>query len=154
MVYYTSVVAVPVGLEIIMERLTSGFYRHSSAVLHDISTIASNAVLYNGQGSPIAKGAKGECMRHVIVSDASGFSEHICRISHAFVALIVPPPIAERWSVAHRQWHVTHSICEFRPAQLMDTRVDYYTLDAPERLEVHMCTCTARDSWGRLPDCM
>jgi Bromodomain len=48
------------GLEIIMERLTSGYYRHANAVVHDISTIASNAVQFNRAGTSIAVAAQGK----------------------------------------------------------------------------------------------
>eukprot|EP00884_Botryococcus_braunii_P018016 jgi/Botrbrau1/4899/Bobra.118_1s0013.1 len=57
-VYYNSVVALPLGLESVMERLTSGYYRQAAAVLHDISTIAKNATEYNGQGTEIADEAQ------------------------------------------------------------------------------------------------
>lgn len=64
-----------------MERLTSGFYRHSTAVLHDISTIASNASLYNGEDSVIAKEAQGGCLKRVVVLDVYVVSECSC-VSH------------------------------------------------------------------------
>ncbi len=59
-VWYTAVVPLPLALPDILQRLRSNYYRHAHALQHDAGTIASNAELYNGEGSDVARTAAGE----------------------------------------------------------------------------------------------
>ena len=61
-VWYTAVVPLPVALPDLMQRLRSNYYRQAAALQHDAETIASNAELYNGDGSDVAKAASGELL--------------------------------------------------------------------------------------------
>lgn len=61
-VWYTAVVPLPLALPDILQRLKSNYYRHVDALQHDAGTIASNAELYNGVGSDVAKTAAGEAL--------------------------------------------------------------------------------------------
>ena len=61
-VWYTAVVPLPAALPDLMQRLRSNYYRQVEALQHDAETIASNAKLYNGEGSDVAKAAVGELL--------------------------------------------------------------------------------------------
>ena len=60
--WYTAVVPLPLALPDILQRLRSNYYRHVDALQHDAGIIASNAELYNGAGSDVAKTAAGEAL--------------------------------------------------------------------------------------------
>ncbi|KAK9915369.1 hypothetical protein WJX75_008121 [Coccomyxa subellipsoidea] len=53
-VWYTAVVPLPLAIPDLLERVRSGYYRQPQALQHDARTIASNAVLFNGDGSEVA----------------------------------------------------------------------------------------------------
>ena len=61
-VWYTAVVPLPLALPDLMQRLRSNYYRQVEALQHDAETIASNAELYNGESSDVAKAASGELL--------------------------------------------------------------------------------------------
>lgn len=56
--YYNQVVALPIGLADIQERIDNNYYRQQSALANDISTLARNAGQFNGNGSDVHKDAK------------------------------------------------------------------------------------------------
>ena len=57
--WYTAVVPLPLAIPDLLERVRSGYYRQPQALQHDARTIASNAVLFNGDGSEVALLADG-----------------------------------------------------------------------------------------------
>ncbi len=57
--WYTAVVPLPLAIPDLLARVKSGYYRQPQALEHDARTIASNAVLFNGQGSEVAQLAEG-----------------------------------------------------------------------------------------------
>lgn len=61
-VWYTAVVPLPLALPDLMQRLRSNYYRDVKALQHDASTIASNAELFNGANTEVAKTAAGESL--------------------------------------------------------------------------------------------
>lgn len=58
--FYNQIVALPMSLLIIQARLQHHYYRQAAAVQSDVQLIASNAATFNGQGSSIARNAKGK----------------------------------------------------------------------------------------------
>ena len=50
-VNYVSLVPVPVSLDLLYRRLKNGYYRHVSGFCHDVETIATNCILFNGEDS-------------------------------------------------------------------------------------------------------
>ena len=61
-IYYNQQVALPMSLMIIQARLQNHYYRQPAAVRSDALLIASNAALYNGEDSPIARSAEGRSL--------------------------------------------------------------------------------------------
>ena len=57
--HYNWVVALPMSMQIIENRLNHNYYRQAAACRSDAQLIASNAVDYNGEDSPFAHRAKG-----------------------------------------------------------------------------------------------
>ena len=60
--FYNQVVPLPMSLLIIQARLENNYYRHRQAVRTDAELIASNADVFNGSRSAIAKAGRGEAL--------------------------------------------------------------------------------------------
>lgn len=68
--FYNRRIPLPLGLMDVTSRLELGYYRHASALEHDIRTIADNAAVFNGPSSDIAADAK--CMAQYLLAVVGG----------------------------------------------------------------------------------
>eukprot|EP00879_Flechtneria_rotunda_P005636 GHRR01005933.1.p1 GENE.GHRR01005933.1~~GHRR01005933.1.p1 ORF type:complete len:866 (+),score=436.33 GHRR01005933.1:2331-4928(+) len=71
---YNRIVPLPLGIQNIMERLKTGYYRSLQALLHDAALIASNAAAFNGAESKLAVKAW-ELYQHVTAAVAEVSAE-------------------------------------------------------------------------------
>lgn len=58
--YYNTLVALPMSLSLIKDRLGQGYYRQAQGVLGDLATILDNAIAFNGDDSQVAELAAGQ----------------------------------------------------------------------------------------------
>lgn len=52
---YLLIIAHPMSLRVVMERLEKNYYRTDAALTHDIQLVASNCTAYNESDAPISR---------------------------------------------------------------------------------------------------
>lgn len=57
--YYNTMVALPMSLSLVKDRLEQGYYRQVQGVMGDVATIQGNAQAFNGEDSQVAEMAAG-----------------------------------------------------------------------------------------------
>ncbi len=57
--YYNTMVALPMSLSLMKDRLEQGYYRQVQGVMGDVATIQGNAQAFNGEDSQVAEMAAG-----------------------------------------------------------------------------------------------
>ncbi len=58
--YYNTMVALPMSLSLVKDRLEQGYYRQVQGVMGDVATIQGNAQAFNGEDSQVAEMAAGQ----------------------------------------------------------------------------------------------
>lgn len=58
--FYNTLVALPMSLSLMKERLQQGYYRQLEGWLGDVATLESNARAFCGDDSPVTEAAAGE----------------------------------------------------------------------------------------------
>ncbi len=66
--YYNTMVALPMSLSLIKDRLEQGYYRQVQGVMGDVATIEGNATAFNGEDSQVADSAAGTAHAHLHLS--------------------------------------------------------------------------------------
>ncbi len=59
LMYYNTMVALPMSLSLVKDRLEQGYYRQVQGVMGDVATIQGNAQAFNGEDSQVAEMAAG-----------------------------------------------------------------------------------------------
>ena len=59
LMYYNTMVALPMSLSLMRDRLEQGYYRQVQGVMGDVATIQGNAQAFNGEDSQVAELAAG-----------------------------------------------------------------------------------------------
>ena len=59
LMYYNTMVALPMSLSLMKDRLEQGYYRQVQGVMGDVATIQGNAQAFNGEDSQVAEMAAG-----------------------------------------------------------------------------------------------
>lgn len=60
--FYNTMVALPMSLSLMKDRLEQGYYRQVEGVMGDVATIESNARAFNGEDSQVADLAAGQSL--------------------------------------------------------------------------------------------
>ena len=63
-IFYNTLVALPMSLSLMKDRLEQRYYRQVEGWLGDVATIQGNARAFNGDDSPVTEAAAGTCCRH------------------------------------------------------------------------------------------
>ena len=65
LMYYNTMVPLPMSLSLIRDRLEQGYYRQVQGVMGDVASIEGNARAFNGEDSQVADLAAGHAPAHL-----------------------------------------------------------------------------------------